>query len=62
MGSYLLEQMINFFESLAWFFPYLIDLLKFLQNTGFSNFALLILVCIILLTKKKNQEKKPYEL
>lgn len=62
MGSYLFEQIIIFFESLAWIFSYLIHWLKFLQNNGLSNHVLLILVCIIFMMKKKKQETKPYEL
>lgn len=62
MGSYLFQQVIIFFESLARVFSYLINWLKFLQSNGFSNYVLLILVCIIFIMKKGKQEKKPYEL
>ena len=58
MLSYFFEQMINFFENVARFLTCLSDLLKFLRDNGFSNYALLIFVCICLIIKKR---KRLYE-
>ena len=61
MLSYFFEQMISFFESLARIFTYLSDWLKFLQNNGFSNYVLLIFVCMIFIIKRENRKGKQCE-
>ena len=52
MLSNFFEQAINFFESVARFLFYLSDLLKFIADRGYGNYALLIFVCICLIIKK----------